>query len=793
MPSARVSAPPRLHRLGAALALGLAGSGAWSQTTDAAGSAGAPAPAAPAASAAAAASAPAGREPITLEADALRSTPDGETLASGRVLLRQGGLQIQADQLSYRQPQDLAHAEGHVRIDRAGAIYRGEALQVQVQDFSGWFIAPEFEFPLLGTRGQAERIDFASRTRIKATEARYTSCPPESDGSEPDWQIQARSVTLDFDANEGIATGGRLHFKGVTILALPRMSFPVTGDRKSGWLPPTVNLDSRSGFELSVPYYWNIAPNRDFTVAPYLMTRRGFGADAEFRYLEPRYNGTLRGLALPNDRVANRDRWALDLRHHQMAWKDTRLDLSIARVSDDEWWKDFPRVADSYTPRLLPSRFRLEQPWRWGRAEGEAYVAALDWQVMQDLDAPIVSPYDRRPQLGVRGGLPLGPLQLNLQTEINRFERPANDAGSDRLDGWRWHATGSLAWPWRTDAGWIVPRLSANAARYATDDPMSDGRTTAQRLIPTFSVDAGLNFERELPSLFGRALVQTLEPRLLYVRTPYRRQDTLPNFDAYGREFDFSSVYATNAFAGIDRVSDANNLTIGATSRLLDPATGAEVARLGAVQRYLFATQQVAPAADGSVDGPPLEQRFSDLLLLGSTNLVPGWALDASLQYSPEISRLQRSVVGATYIAGPYRTVSGRYRLARGISEQFEFGWQWPLFQADLARNPGGGSCQGSWYSVGRINYSLSDSRVTDSLLGFEYDAGCWIARVVAERLSTGRSEATTRLLLQLELVGLSRLGSNPLQVLKDNIPGYRLLREERDDPAPTVWSPTAP
>jgi LPS-assembly protein len=110
-----------------------------------------------------------------------------------------------------------------------------------------------------------------------------------------------------------------------------------------------------------------------------------------------------------------------------------------------------------------------------------------------------------------------------------------------------------------------------------------------------------------------------------------------------------------------------------------------------------------------------------------------------------------------------------------------------------VARAAAGGACSGAWYSVGRVNYSLKDSRVTDSVLGAEYDAGCWIGRFVAERLSTGRSEATTRLMFQLELVGLSRIGSNPLQVLKDNIPGYRLLREERRSASPLDDRPSLP
>jgi LPS-assembly protein len=174
--------------------------------------------------------------------------------------------------------------------------------------------------------------------------------------------------------------------------------------------------------------------------------------------------------------------------------------------------------------------------------------------------------------------------------------------------------------------------------------------------------------------------------------------------------------------------------------------------------------------------------------------MVPRWTLDASLQYSPELGRTMRSILGARYSPGPFRTVSATYRFARDNSEQLELAWQWPIAgpppdparavasATPLARAIGGAaaSCTGSWYSVGRVNYSMRDSRITDSLIGFEYDAGCWIGRVVAQRLSTGRTEATTQLMLQLELVGLSRLGTNPLQTLKDNIPGYQLLRDDR-------------
>jgi len=228
-------------------------------------------------------------------------------------------------------------------------------------------------------------------------------------------------------------------------------------------------------------------------------------------------------------------------------------------------------------------------------------------------------------------------------------------------------------------------------------------------------------------------------------------------------------------------------------TRLLDAASGVEALRLGVVQRYLLSTQRIT----GS--GQPLEQRLSDLLLVGGSSVIPHWSLDTALQYSTEINRLRRAVATARWAPGEFRTLNLTYRLTRGQSEQLETGWQWPLGGSTPAaavaaaaetmrRAPAtsASGCGGAWYTVGRINYSLQERRITDSIIGFEYDAGCWIGRVVAERLSTGRSEATTRLLLQLELVGLSRLGSNPLKVLKDNIPGYRLLRDD-ERAAPTA------
>ena len=771
---------PHLHPLALAAALLLSPAGAAAQGARAA-------PADPAASASAG--------PLTLEAQQIRGRPDLDLVAEGDVELQRGRLTIRTDSLSYNHVEDRVRASGKVQIlSSEGDRFSGSELNLRLQRFEGYFLEPEYFFARTGAGGRAERIDFIDSERAQLSGATYTSCGVDGGGT-PAWILTTDRVKLDFDANEGIAEGAVLRFLGVPILAAPVLSFPLSDARKSGWLPPSINLDNKSGLEVQVPYYWNIAPQRDATLTPLVYTRRGVGVDSEFRYLEPRHAGTVQAHWLPNDRVFDGARYALQWQQQGRAFGSTASDAlrwghEGLRVSDDTYWKDFPRVLRSLTPRLLPLATHAERDLVVAGLQTTLYARSQHWQVLQDADplSVIAAPYHRLPQLGWRGAGRLpgwnGGLHVDFETEVNRFTLASNDAGPARPEGWRTHALASVSQTWRTPGTWLTPRLALNLAQYRTDTAMSDGRRSASRAIPTLSVDGGMIFERDA-LWFGRPLRQTLEPRVLYVNTPLRQQASLPLFDTAAKDFNTISVFSDNAFSGVDRVSDAHQITAGVTTRLLDPDSGVEALRLGLAQRYLLRDQQITP------DGVPLTQRFSDLLLVGTAHLSQRWTFDAALQYSPQIDRATRSVLSARYSPGPLRTLAAGYRLARGASEQLDLGWQWPVYRGDdTAPGRSGSACNGTLYSVGRINYSMRDSRITDSLAGFEYDTGCWIGRIVAERVSTGRTEATTRLLLQLELVGLSRLGSNPLQVLKDNIPGYKLLRDDRTDPPLRPYTP---
>jgi LPS-assembly protein len=713
--------------------------------------------------------------PIILRAREVRARPDLDAVAEGDVEFRRGSVVIHADHLSYDQAEDLARATGQVVISRDGHVFSGPELQLKVERFEGFFRAPTYRFARTGAGGKASIIEFIDDQRSTARDATYSSCTAE-ENQDPAWILRAGELQIDNEANEGVARDAVLRFYGVPILAAPVFSFPLNEERKSGLLPISFGIDNRSGFQVAVPYYWNIAPNRDATFTLQTSVRRGRAVDSEFRYLEPSYFGSAALRVMPHDKEEDRSRYSLRADHEGNLPFGGYVQLRVMRVSDDNYWKDFPGDVKSLTPRLLQNELLVTRPF----GDWSTYARALRWQVLQTTDPTtqiVVPPYDREPQIGARyAALWRGGFDTSFETEFNRFSNPDGHYLPSRQTGLRAHAIGSIGRPFYSPGWTVTPRFSFNAAAYSLDLPLADGSRTAARVIPTGSLDSAWTFERET-SFFGRTVRQTLEPRLFYVDTPNRDQNQLPNFDSALKDFNFDSIFTENVFSGIDRVSDSNQLTAGAVSRFLDPDSGAETLRVGLAQRFRFRDQRVTP------DAVPLTQRYSDVLVFGSTTLVPRWTFDASAQFNPDNHRIQRSLAGFRYSPGPYRTFGLTYRLTRDLSEQLEAGWQWPLYgrpAGEGQKGNGGSNCSGTLYGVGHLNYSIRDSRLTDSIVGFEYDAGCWIGRVVVERLSTGRSEATTRLLLQLELVGLSRLGSNPLKVLKDNVPGYQMLREER-------------
>jgi LPS-assembly protein len=721
--------------------------------------------------------------PVYLQADRLTSRTDLDAVLEGDAELRKGSTIIRADRLDYDMPTDTARATGHVWVRRNGNTYQGPYLELQVDAFEGFFTAPRYDFAQNGAHGQAARADFADSAHMTVHQATYTTCKrkPGPDWL-PDWVLTASRIDIDNDEEIGQAQSAVLSFKGVPLVHVLPISFPLTEKRKSGLLPPTIGLDNANGLEISTPYYLNIAPNRDATITPTFMTARGVNVSGEFRYLDPVYAGALRLSYMPHDKLRTADRWGAALAHTgnvDSPIGNLTLVANVNRVSDDNYWRDFTSssvvttgsVVAGATQRLLPADLTAS----WGRGDFSSSVKVLKWQTLQDPTAPITPPYDRAPQWSARYAQNnvIG-LDWSLDGDLTQFE--ADRTLTLQPNAQRIFTLAQASYPIIRPAGFFTPKLQLHSASYQFDANYL-GNQGANSTVATFSLDGGLVFERAA-TVMGRAVVQTLEPRAFYVYTPYHDQSMLPNYDTGPNDFNFATIYTENAFVGNDKISDNNLLTLGLTTRYLDADNGAQLARFGVAQRLRLEDQNVTinPATAGAVSG------LSDILLGASVNLTQRWVVDSTVQYNGRTDQSVRSVLGVRYNPSSYRVLNLAYRFQRDLSEQVDASWQWPLndLWGDSGENLGTGQGQGEgrYYALGRMNYSLRDGRLVDSVLGVEYDAGCWIGRLVMERVQTSTETANQRLMFQLEFVGFTRIGLSPEKTLTSNISHYQNLRD---------------
>ncbi len=720
-------------------------------------------------------------------ADRMEGLTDTDvTLTGGAELRRAGGDVFKADTMHYVFVDDELFAQGAVRIVRDGNVFTGPEMRVRLDDYSGYFLKPEYA--LTGTRnrrvaletqivtstndplyayrnpvasnrvgfpghGNADRATFIDRDHVELENPLYTTCRAD----QPDWYIKADSMTLDQTTQTGEARNGRIIFKGVPILASPYLSFPLDDSRKSGFLPMTLSVTSGSGLEYLQPYYFNLAPNYDLTLYPKIMTARGVQFGADGRYLFPTFNGDTRAEGLASDpRDGGRGRYSLSTLNNFASGNWTGY-ANLNKVSDNNYFVDFSRTIAVSSQRLLPrdAAVTYNQPYWF------ATLHSLRYQTLQDQASPIVPPFEKSPQLLIHGARldVLGGFDFNVDVDATRFIHPSMPGGD------RFFVNPSVAYPIIRPGWFVTPKVSYSATHYNLRDLPEGSKTDYNRNLPTQSVDSGMVFERDT-SLFGRSLLQTLEPRLFYVHTPFRDQSTLPNFDSGITDFNFAQLFNENPFGGYDRIADMNQVTAAVTTRYIDPRDGAEIFRAALGQRYYLSQQRVTLPG-----GSPVTSSSSDVLAEVSGQVTRAFTLDAGVQYSPVLRSVARSNFGVSWRPEPTKVINAEYRYQQGDLEQIDLSAQWPILR--------------NIYAVGRVNYSTRDHKVIEGLAGFEYSACCWVVRLVASRYVTGASTTTSTLFLQLELNGLTRLGSNPLESLKRNVPGYQLV-----NPPPAVGSP---
>ena len=684
--------------------------------------------------------------PMFLTADRLESTAPNIIEASGRVEARQAGHHFFASWLRYDTTLHQVQARGQVRLEQPTLLVEGDSLRLNLDDYSGELTQPVYRLTTPTAqqgRGNAERIDFIDENRYKLKDATYTTCAVDND----DWFLKVKDLDIDKSRNVGTARNATLRFLGVPILYTPWMDFSLNDERKTGMLAPTFGTTERSGLDILVPYYFNLAPNYDATLYPRLLSKRGVQLGGEFRYLLGEAQGENRLEYLPNDDEANRSRWSMALNNKYRLNSNTQAGIQLNRVSDNDYFRDLSNLISITSLSHLKSETWLTTQ----HANWNAELRAQSFQTLQDSTAPtpIAEPYARLPhaRLGMTHTMGNG-LEFKLETEATRFTHP----DPTKREGTRLLAYPTVRLPLTNSFGFLTPQIGWHSSYYALDDSAPEQRIN--RNLPIFSLDSGVTFDR--PFRFAsNDYEQTLEPRAYYVFAPYRNQASIPVFDSAQLDFNYAQMFTENQFIGGDRINDANQLTIAVTSRFTEASSGLERLQVTLGQRYYFSAQQVTLPGVA-----PRTSNATDLLAVVSGQITRDWRINTAWQFDTQNGTTIRQNLGASYRPGPGRALNFGYRFIDQTTEQIDLSAQWPLAHR--------------WYGMFRYNYSFQDNKLVEGLAGLEYNGGCWAVRGVYQRLATKENQSTDALFFQLELNGMGRLGSNPLDVLKQSVPGYR-------------------
>ncbi len=693
---------------------------------------------------------PAQATPIFMYADQIEGVKDVQIEATGHVEMRKLGQRVWADYLLYLQQSQDLHATGAVRLEQNNSVLRGPELRMNLDSGAGDMPQPQYELGDTGGHGKADSLHMSSRENYDLKDATYTTCPIDQE----DWMLKAGSLNLDQNTHIGVAEDVTVSWLGVPFLYTPWMDFPLDNQRKSGFLGPTFGATTKGGSELSIPYYWNIAPNMDATLAPRLMQKRGILFNNEFRYLRPTFGGNIRANVLPSDALTNTSRSYIGLQHQHTLPFGILGAINYNYASDNAYFRDMSGSANtaSQVHLLRDGMLTYAGEGRWWTAQ----MRVQRFQTLQDPAAPIATPYHRTPQMTLSAARPFGDANFKFSGEFVDFSHPT------AVNGQRVVFYPSVSYPLIATPGfYLTPKLGWHNTYYSLGSNNAAQRPNNQsRSLPIASLDTGLAFEREM-EISGHSYLQTLEPRAYFVHIPYQDQSLMPVFDTAQAGFNFGQIFSENRFVGNDRIGDASQVTAALTSRIIDPETGDEQMRFMLGERF----SAISPKVNLVV--PTGTTNKSDILLGFSARASRDWSFDSLLQYNPNVGRKELFNSSARYQPEPGKVLNLSYRYMRSslnlpnnaAINHVSVSAQWPLY--------------GRWSSVIRNNYSLQENRVVEALAGLEYNQDCWTVRMVAQRFAISKNQTSTGLFLQLELNGLVRVGPDPLQALRQGIPGY--------------------
>lgn len=717
------------------------------------------------------------RKPISDEksvtftsSDVIDGTNDRVMNLKGNAEMRRNGNVIKGERITYDTDTDVAEVEGRAKFIKEMSTFSGPKARLKLDSQLGWMESPEYQLggPMVGY-GSASKAEFLDDDKILLTNPTYTTCTPGN----LDWYFSSSTMEIDRVNDIGSGKDGVLRFFDVPVFYTPTYSLPLGNERKSGFLTAITGVNSNNGFDMAVPYYFNIAPNRDATITPRYMSLRGLQLGGEYRYLEGNYSGVLTGEFLPNDHLTNTNRWAFSVKHAQTIRPGWAAYANVSAVSDDQYTDDFGRSVGT----VISRQFLQEVGTNYGY-QGWNFVARVQkFQTLQpDPLNQVPIPYNREPQLNARyNNIDWNGAVVKFEGDFSRFtyNGPLSAPGATYpTRGFtttdRAFVNTSVSYPYMTPGYYIKPKVTLQANSYNLIGNENYPGYAQNFAIPTVSLDSSLFFERDAPelaSLFGRNMLMTFEPRLFYVYTPYVNQSQIPMYDTAPIGIGISQIFAENTFIGNDRVADNNKVTAGFTTRLIDEESGVERVRAIVAQRYDMTGQRVTAYGDTPTQASLSSQQYSDLLMGVSTRLASNFNLDLYNQHNIDLNRPAATAMTASWRPSPRRIVNlstlYNYNIpnAQVTTFQNELSGQWPITK--------------KLYGLGRLTYDSVSNRFLNGLAGFEYDEECWAFRVVIQKYINTSQVTTQQIFFQIDLKGLSGIGNNPSNILKFSIPGY--------------------
>lgn len=672
---------------------------------------------------------------VYLEADQGTIHPQGISELDGSVIIQRNQQFLNADKASYNRPSDQINAEGNVIFNSGTTRFESDSIDYHLAKQQGTINNAKYQLGGSHTHGKSKTIKQNNADELELKEATYTTCP----APDPSWHIASESIKLNKKTQVGHAENVTLQVGGVPLFYFPWLSFSLNNERKSGFLSPKIAISDQSGYELTMPYYFNIAPNYDATVSLSRLSQRGWRLDNEFRFMTENGKGTLEYQAFPNDSASNdewRDYFKIGYQHRLGA--RSKLTFKAEGVSDDDYFNDLGDSLISSSVSALEREIRYSiDDTNW-----DFSLSALDYQV---LDASF-QPYAKLPELKFSYQSPhrYNQLDLSLDTEATYFESSTDPTGL-RID------VGLKASKrFGNDAWYIKPTAEYRLTQYNLSN--NPGGNSLSRSLSTLSIDSGLFFERRLEN----TLLQTLEPRFFYTYTPYKNQNNLPVFDSAVKDFSTTNrLFETNRYTGKDRIGDTNQLTLALTSRIQNSNTGQEVVSASVGQIFYFDDRKVTLPTESALSDKDSEIAFELAgQLSDKTRLSTTWLWD------PEVSDWSSKEARINYQDDNNRIFNISYQHLDGELTEVDSSFSLPLNQ--------------HWSMVGRADYDFFNDRSLEMLAGLEYKDCCWGTRVVARRyLTSDNITYDNALYFELELKGLGSIGNSARSLLQEKTYGY--------------------